>query len=132
MVTSDDTPMQDQSLESRSKALFDASVHDLDASVRTRLRQARHAASAQMPRRSRPVWLVPALTSVAAAVLIALVLPRLDRQHPLTESFAATEDMTLLMNDENLELIEDIEFYAWLDDAPDAFDNAVETGRGDS
>lgn len=131
-MKSEDTPMQDQSLESRSKALFDASVHDLDTHVRSRLRQARQAASAQMPRRSRPVWLVPALTSVAAAMLVALVLPRFERQQPLTESFAATDDMTLLMNVENLELIEDIEFYAWLDDAPDAFDNAVETSRGDS
>jgi hypothetical protein len=135
MVKTTESPAQpDPALETRSKALFDASVSDLDARTRSRLRQARHAAVAQARGRSWRVWALPVLASAALASLVVVVLlPVLQsRQQPLTESFAAAEDMTLLMNEESLDLLEDMEFYAWLDDAPEAFDNPAEADHGAS
>ena len=130
MVNADDTPTPDAALEIRSKALFDASVAELDASSRSRLCRARHAALEQAQRHPRGVWWMPALATAAMAALIAVILPRFDTQsqQPLTESLTAADDMTLLMNDENLDLLEEMEFYAWLAETPDAFESPADPG----
>jgi anti-sigma-K factor RskA len=135
MVNANDTPAPDAALETRSKALFDASVAELDARSRSRLCQARHAALEQAQQRPRVVWWMPALATAAMAALVAVILPRIDTrspQQPLTESLAAADDMTLLMNDENLDLLEEMEFYAWLAETPDAFESPAEPGRTQS
>jgi anti-sigma-K factor RskA len=130
MVNANDTPAPDAAVETRSKALFDASVAELDASTRSRLCQARHAALEQAQRRPRGGWWMPALATAAMAALVAMILPRFDaqpqQQQPLSESLAAADDMTLLMNDESLDLLEEMEFYAWLAETPDAFDSPAE------
>jgi hypothetical protein len=132
MVNGNDTPAQDATLETRSKALFDASVAELDGSTRSRLCQARHAALAQAPRRQRPVWWMPAVATAAVAAIMAFLLPSFQLQQPLSEeNLAAADDMTLLMNDESLDLLEEIEFYAWLEET-DAFDSPAQTGPTES
>ncbi len=102
--------------EQRSKALFDESVAELDGSIRSRLTQARHAAleGADTQRRYR-VWLPLAGLATAAAVTAFVVVPGLRQQRTLPTSTASADDMTLLLNSEDLELLEDMEFYAWLD-----------------
>jgi hypothetical protein len=133
MVNTPEAPQPDAALERQSKALFDASVAELDARTRSRLCQARHAAVAQAPGRSRRVRWVPALASAAAVVMIAVMLPRFTQQpQPMQDSWAVADDITLLMNDESLELLEEIEFYAWLDDAPGAFPAPAEPGNEES
>ena len=130
MVNADDTRAPDAALENRSKALFDASVAELDASTRSRLCQARHAALEQAQRRPRVVWLMPALATAAMAALVAVIVPRFDAvpRQPINESLAAADDMTLLMNDESLDLLEEMEFYTWLAETPDAFESPAEPG----
>jgi hypothetical protein len=128
MVNGNETPAQDAALETRSKALFDASVAELDGSTRSRLCQARHAASAQTQRRPGAVWWMPAIATAVVAALVALLLPSFQSQQPLSEeSLADADDLTLLMNDESLDLLEEMEFYAWLAET-DAFDNPAEPG----
>jgi hypothetical protein len=76
---------------------------------------------------------VPAAASAALAALIALLLPSFRaQQQPLTVSLTSADDITLLMNDENLELLEEMEFYAWLAETPDAFEGPVEPGSTES
>ena len=140
MVNGNETPAQDTALATRSKELFDASVAGLDASTRSRLTRARHAALEQAQRRPRAIWWMPALTSAAVATLVALLVPRFEsQQQPFNASLAAVDevnlaaadDLTLLMNDENLELLEEMEFYAWLAET-DAFDSPAEPGPTES
>ena len=133
-MNGNETPAQDavpdrEGLENRSKALFDASVAELDGSTRSRLCQARHAALAQTRQRPRTVWWMPAMASAALAMVVALILPDL-RPQPQTlseENLAAADDLTLLMNDESLDLLEEMEFYAWLAET-DALDSPAEPG----
>ena len=102
--------------EQRSKALFDESVAELDGSIRSRLTQARHGAldGAETQRRYR-VWLPLAGLATAAAMTAFVFVPGLRQQRTLPTSTASADDMTLLLNSEDLELLEDMEFYAWLD-----------------
>lgn len=135
MVNTNETPGRDTQLETRSKTLFDASVAGLDASTRSRLCQARHAALSRAQRQPRAIWWVPALASAAVAAVIAMLLPSFDAQQATT-SFAAADDqaddMTLLMNDESLDLLEEMEFYAWLAETPDAFESPADPGPTES
>ena len=134
MVNTTDPP--ERSLEARSKALFDTSVAELDAATRSRLRQARHAAVEQAGGRARFTWWVPTLTGAVVAGLLILALPMLGPKLadvPLNDNLAArAEDLSLLMNDEDLDLLEDMEFYAWLDETPEAFEAPAESDRGAS
>lgn len=110
---------QDRSrLEDHSKDLFDASVAELNANIRSRLTQARHAAVAAMARQRTP-WAfrrwMPATGMVAAALTGAIVLlTHTTPPQPFRDALAA-DDMTLLLEGDNLDLIEEMEFYAWLD-----------------
>jgi len=111
-----------EDFEKRSKALFDDSVAGLNGNIRSRLTQARHRALAQMPSSgvgtTRRFWL-PAAGIGAAALLAALVIaPRPGANRALPESLAAADDMALLLTTDELEMIEDMEFYAWLDSDP--------------
>lgn len=128
MVNGNEAPAQDTALQTRSKALFDASVTELDGATRSRLCQARHAAVASAQRRPRAVWWMPAAATAALAAVVALILPDLRPQPvPSEASLAATDDLTLLMNEESLDLLEEMEFYAWLTET-DAFDGPAEPG----
>jgi hypothetical protein len=134
MVKTTDTSSQDRTLETRSKAAFDASVSELQPGICVRLREARRAAVQPTGNRSRRLWWIPAFSTAAIAGLVLWLTPVLEpRQQPLTDSLVArTEDMSLLMNEDNLELIEEMEFYAWLEDAPGAFETPKEVDRGAS
>ena len=129
-----DPSTRDEALETRSKAAFDASVSELDPNIRSRLRRARHAAIEQAEDSRRASWWIPALSTAAAAVLMMWLTPVFRQPQPQpSEALAArAEDMNLLMNEDNLELIEDMEFYAWLDETPGALDMPAEAERGAS
>lgn len=73
----------------------------------------------------RAFW-VP-LVSVTAAVLLAMfiVAPRLGTRSNADIAFADADDVSLLMGSDNVELLEDMAFYAWLDD--DAFGDAIDS-----
>ena len=123
MVTHDpQTPF-----ERRSKAAFDESVDNLSGEVRSRLTQARHRAleEAAAPRFSRRLWLPAAGLTAAALAAVVVIAPRVMQERAMPESFAA-EDLALLLNDDDLELIENMEFYAWVEDSLDATDSVME------
>ena len=107
--------------EQRTKALFDESVDGLNGNLRSRLTQARHQAltEAGSSRISRRVWIPAAGLTTVAAITAFVVVPRIQSEHREMEAFASADDMAILLNNDDFEMLEDIEFYAWLDSNPD-------------
>ena len=102
-------PNQDEKLARQAKELFDDSVEQLDAATLSRLNRGRQAALAELEQ-SRPVgqwsrW-VPA-TGIAAAAVVAV-------DEPLPATGSAT-DFEILIGEDSLEMLEDLEFYSWID-----------------
>ena len=118
MVNRNDDSAGRTPIEERSKELFDESVAGLNGNIRSRLTQARHAALAtlkhQPPAWSFRRWMPVTAASAAALLVVAAFFAGIARQ-PLQDANLAADDMTLLLNGDNLDLIEEIEFYAWLD-----------------
>ena len=114
---------RDESLERHAREAFDASVARLDAATRARLRDARRAAIDELESRRRPAWQGWAPVAVAAsAALLAVLLWRTPAESPQPVAgpvFAETMDaLEMVAAGEDLDLvIEDLEFYAWLEQA---------------
>ena len=108
---------RDKEFSRKARAAFDASVDELDAATLSRLNRSRHEALAELqsPARHFSRW-APA-TGVAAAVLIAVIVTQL----PTTESDALTSsvvnDIEILLGEDSIEMLEELEFYSWLDAA---------------
>lgn len=114
-----DEPTCEESLERRSKALFDASVDNLDGRTRSALNRARNAALAELERGERPLmWRVLGpVTGVAAAAFVVLVLFAPLRLTPsaVQGSMLPFEDLEIVAEPDDLEMLQNLEFYAWLD-----------------
>ncbi|HEU4531653.1 MAG TPA: hypothetical protein VFR59_10740 [Steroidobacteraceae bacterium] len=119
----------EEEFQERSAELLREGTQNLSGHVRSRLTQARHAA-VEEARRSRVLrqWLAWAPAgALAAALVIAVVM--LTGQ-PAKQEFpaavapgaehSAMDDLELLAGSESFELLEDLEFYDWLDAAPPA------------
>jgi hypothetical protein len=117
-MSSDDD--KQQGFERRSRELLSESSEQLDAHIRSKLTQARFAAVEEARKRrglgTWRIWMpLGGLTAAALAVLIwngALQDPQVTQaQNPL-------DDLDIIAADENLEMMEEVEFYAWLDTEP--------------
>lgn len=106
----------DEQLARDAKQAFDQSVDGLDAATLSRLNRGRQAALAEGRRSafSNRQWLrwVPA-TGVAAAVLLVLVM----QQGPgdVDVIAAPAPDLEILLSEASIEMLEELEFYSWLD-----------------
>ena len=128
--------MDPDTLESRAKALFDESVDGLDGRVRSRLTQARYIAVAELELQRESWlrrWAIPAggLTAAALAICIIVVLdmfPDMGNEGQPTVAALAVEDVAILSDADNLELLEDMEFYAWLENQPESEEADHATG----
>ncbi len=99
----------------KAKQRFDESVARLDGETQSRLNRSRHAALAELER-ARPAWIqwLPA-TGVAAAAVLAVVMWT---GTPGTDDLAdpaVASDMEILLTEDSLEMLEDLEFYSWID-----------------
>lgn len=103
----------DEQLAHDAKQAFDQSVDGLDAATLSRLNRGRQAAlaAARKPARQWLRWM-PA-TGVAAAVLLALLV----QQGPgdVGVIAAPASDLEILLSEESIEMLEELEFYSWLD-----------------
>lgn len=104
-------------LEIRAKELFDQSVQGLDAETQSRLNRGRHEALAHLkPGVRHGQWLqwAPA-AGVAAAALVAVVIwtgrPPIDDLTPP----ATVSDFEILLTEDSFEMLEELEFYSWID-----------------
>jgi hypothetical protein len=118
-----------ETLERRSKRVFDDSVAALDAATRSRLNQTRQKALAEITPARTQGWrwpLVPVGT-LAAAALVALLVVR--QGPPATDTglqASSLGDLEILLAEEDIEMLdEDLEFYGWLEEQPE-FANATD------
>ena len=110
-------PDNDEPWLERAVGLLQQSADGLDAATLSRLNRARQAALSQ-PRRA-----VPLTWGLAAACAVALVLVLgLGRRDPSPDAptvAVPVADMAaidaLASDDENAEVVDDLDFYAWLD-----------------
>ncbi|HSG59359.1 MAG TPA: hypothetical protein VLA06_07500 [Woeseiaceae bacterium] len=98
----------------RTRELFHESVDRLDGATLSRLNQGRQRALAELDRAApHGQWLrwVP-VTGVAVAALVAVMVVNQPGQvdEPMTPT-----DFEMLIEHEELELLEDLEFYTWLE-----------------
>ncbi len=116
-----------QDLETRSRALFEESIENLDMRVRSRLAQARHAALASAAARRRP-WVLalgrwtPAVGATAVLMLGAVLwfaVPIMHRGMPAADGAPNLDDLEIVAASDEasgdpLEMLQDdIEFYDW-------------------
>ena len=110
----DEMNKSDEQFAQEAKALFDASVDELDAATLSTLNQGRHRAleAARLPRGQLLRW-VPA-AGVAAAVLVAVMvtLPGRDNVEVMQSAVA---DLEILLGEDSIEMFEELEFYSVLD-----------------
>lgn len=105
----------DEKFERRAKTLFDESVDGLDAATLSKLNRGRQAAveaaAASRPHSQWSGW-IPA-TGVAAAVLVAVMVMRApDGVDPIN---APADDLELLLGEASIDMLEELEFYSWID-----------------
>ena len=109
------------SLEDKTRALFAESVAGTDGSTSSRLTRARHRALQELGTPShgwQTRWLPAGAVAAAAAVLLVVMMGRLPDTTPGLTTEVAT-DLEILLDTDDLELIEELAFYAWLDEQPE-------------
>lgn len=133
-MNGNDLEPRDEALERRARESFDASVAQIDERTRARLREARRAAVAALDARRRPAWQGWAPVAMAASALMVAVLlwraPGESSPPPVAHSdpTAAMDALEVVAAGDDLDLVaEDLEFYAWLEQADVDGDAA---GRG--
>lgn len=110
----------DDRFEAQAKELFDDSVERLDAATLSQLNQRRQAALAEASSADSSVqwgrWL-PAAGVTAAAVVAVVMMQGTPTDVDLPSDEAT--DFELLLSDDNIDMIEELEFYDWLELAAD-------------
>lgn len=90
-------------------------AEQLDGHTRAQLARARREALARAGRRAGvPLW-VPAGASAAALALAVGIWSGAPAPPSGSGVPQLTDDMDLLLSEESLELLEELEFYAWMD-----------------
>lgn len=112
------TPDREPWLE-RSLALLDQSVDAIDASTLSRLARARQHALVRRHAQRR-VWIGFGAIGAAAMLVLAFGVaqhaarPRISSM-PVAPVSAQADGDDIVADDDNAELYEDLDFYAWLD-----------------
>lgn len=109
---------EERQFAERARERFDASVDRLDAATLSRLNQGRQAALAEAAARGPAVrwstWAPATGVAAAAAIAAVLIVQPGGVDMPDAGDTAAT-DFEILLGDDSLEMIEDLEFYSWID-----------------
>ncbi len=110
----------------KAKQLFDESVDGLDGRTHSRLNRGRQAALNELAT-GRPVWVqwAPA-AGVAAAAVFAVVLWTGNQPVDELTPVASATDFEILLTEDSFEMLEDLEFYSWIELDEEA-DQTLET-----
>lgn len=106
---------KDKTFTDRARSLFDESVDGLDAATLSKLNQGRQRALEKAkPARSPLLRWAPAggLATAAAVALLLIQTPTNELPTPDTSNAA---DFEILLGEDSLDMLEDLEFYSWLD-----------------
>jgi ferric-dicitrate binding protein FerR (iron transport regulator) len=108
----------EQAFIARAKDVLDRAADELDAATARKLQRARAAALERRSRWSRrAAW----VAGLAAASVAALALWLWTGQPgPERQAAVPLEDFELVTSVENIELVEDLDFYHWLADGDTA------------
>lgn len=114
----------ERDFETRLRARLAEQVEDIDEATREQLRVARRAALDQLVERTPagPRWLAGGALAASLALIAVFAVVR-DDQWPdvarsgngLIAASAEADDLDLMYADEDLEMIEELEFLRWLD-----------------
>ena len=118
MSSNEDNPAKspDEAFAKRARELFLESADGIDGEARSRLNQGRQAALAELkPKAGFGRWSqwVPAAGVTAAAAVVVVMWngqPQVDIDAPVTAS-----DFEILMDEENFDMLQDLEFYSWVE-----------------
>lgn len=105
----------DKAFVEQAKKHFDESVASLDGATRSRLNRGRQAALAELASGRRPWMAWAPAAGFAAAAVLAFTLwmgnpPAEQAVIPGTDT-----DIEILLTEDSLEMLEDLEFYSWID-----------------
>jgi hypothetical protein len=109
-------------LEANTRRAFESSLARIDTGSRSRLAAARAAAvaaAAGEPRRTAQGRFGFAALAAAAAFAFAVVWLQQPAVAPDSGGLATFEDLDILLDEEELELFEELEFYVWLQEQPE-------------
>ena len=107
----------------RARALFDDSVEELDATTLSRLNRGRHRALEELGRPGHGWYRwVPAAGVAVAALVTATVLMPGPSPGPGEVLPAEAADIEILLGEDAIDMLEDLEFYTWIDLAGDSGD----------
>lgn len=116
----------ERKIAERARQLFAQSTRGLDGHTRSKLAQARAKAVEAAGSRSLVRWHAPPgllpLGGVAAAVLAVALIWQSPGPQGLEEP-TVLSDLDLLLDGEDFDLYEDLEFYAWLLEQPELLRN---------
>jgi hypothetical protein len=117
-VVSDELEPTD--FQKRAQALFEDSVERLDARTRSKLSQARNRALDEVKQgATRRRWIWAPAGGVALAAVVAVVMVSGGLRFDSEARSLALEDIDIVADSENLDMLEDVEFYQWLDEGAD-------------
>jgi hypothetical protein len=122
---------EDSEFEMRARARLRQSVADLGPKLRFQLDGMATRAARESPRsRLHLPWRVALpLGGGVMAVALAVVMWRGGDARPVTAS-ARADDLALLLNVDNLDLLEQMEFYQWLERDPRVLEESVAATAG--
>ena len=106
-------------IEERAKALFDESVDALDGATLSKLNRSRQLALAELadtPSRQWVRW-APVTGAAAAALVVAIALRGPGGIDVPEGQVSSVTDFEILLSDDDLDMLEELEFYSWLDTA---------------
>jgi hypothetical protein len=112
-------PLDETKLTAQAKELFDDSVERLDAATLSRLNQGRQKALQEIrDPGSAGEWArwVPAGGLAAAAVVAVVLWQGAPVEHSAPAAGTAT-DFEIMLSEDSLDMLEDLEFYSWIDTA---------------
>lgn len=122
-----DEPELNEPFAAQAKELFDDSVERLDAATLSRLNKGRQQALAEL-QGTKPMgqwgrWM-PATGVAAAAVVTVIMLQGPGVVGPEPPAATVT-DFEILLGEDSLEMLEELEFYSWIDPQDLATDDNV-------
>lgn len=94
-------------------ATLETSLDDIDAATQSRITQARYRALEQAGGKSQTqIWLTAgAVATTCIALVVFSLLPETQMENTMP-----VDDFDLIGNMDNLEMLEELEFYEWLED----------------
>jgi len=123
-MSADDDDAAERAFEQRARSELRRGVEETPADVAARLDQGVQLALSQ-PRRPRMTRFALPAGAVAALAIVLVTQPW---RKPDAAVPAAADDFALLIDGDNLDLLEQMEFYRWLDQQPGILDDAAVPG----